>query len=93
MDREKEGSILGIESDMEAAKKAILSMRNSSMPNKKAERTGKPFFRSKTIAGRPYWYLAQSIKINGKWKQKQQYIGIYKPRCSPEDYLKEHDRS
>ena len=30
--------------------------------------------------GRPYWYLIIKIKVNGKWKNKETYIGTRKPR-------------
>lgn len=50
--------------------------------NKKRQPKRKPrgYLKCRMIKGRPYWYRVFKVKENGKWKNKEEYLGTRKPR-------------
>lgn len=40
----------------------------------------KGYLKCRLIKGRPYWYKVHKVKVDGKWKNREIYIGTRKPR-------------
>ena len=44
------------------------------------KRVPKGHLKCRMIKGRPYWYRVFKVKVDGKWRNKETYLGTRKPR-------------
>ena len=58
--------------------KAALEKKESLGGNKR--KRGQGYLKCRMIKGRPYWYRVTKVKVDGKWKNKEEYLGTRKPR-------------
>lgn len=68
---------LSVEANIEAAEEKLKSLGGNKVKIKKESRG---HLKCRMIKGRPYWYRVTKVKIDGKWKNKEEYLGTRKPR-------------
>ena len=68
---------LSVEGNLRAAQEKLESLGGN---KEKQTKRGQGHLKCRMIKGRPYWYRVHKVKVDGKWKNKETYLGTRKPR-------------
>lgn len=66
---------LSVDANLKAAEKLL-----QTLGGKKEKKKPGGYLKCRYINGRPYWYRVFKVKTDGKWKNKEVYLGTRRPR-------------